>query len=169
MACPAAKRPRHPLGSNRNWSSPSAEKRTTRGRTQPDFKASAGKPVKVGVKLAVLNPDFKTPVQSPISRATRTTAQPLTLAPGKNPAPHTRCEGRVACWEIHARASRANRARQLAATAQNAPQNIQRVFVALEVLLTPKALAKVTPPGKPLKLSASLKSGEATIKIAASL
>ncbi|MBX9681907.1 MAG: PPC domain-containing protein [Gemmataceae bacterium] len=135
--------------------------------TQPDFKAAAGEPVKVGVKLKVLNPNFKTPVQvAPVVAPPGLTAQPLTLAPGKESgtlildAKGTSPAGK---FSLVLKGQTAPPPKQQ--PPKNAPQNIQQYSMPLDVILTPKALAKITPPGNPLKVSLG-KSAEASIKIA---
>ena len=135
--------------------------------TQPDFKAAAGEPVKIGVKLAVLNPNFKTPVQvAPVVAPPGLTAQPLTLAPGKESgtlildAKGTSPAGK---FSLVLKGQTAPPPKQQ--PPKNAPQNIQQYSTPLDVVLTPKALAKVTPPGNPLKISLG-QSAEASIKIA---
>jgi hypothetical protein len=135
--------------------------------TQPEFKAAAGDPVKIGVKLVVLNADFKTPVQvAPVVGPPGLTAQPLTLAPGKETGTlilDAKGISPAGKFSLVLRGQTAPPAKQQ--QPKNAPQNIQQYTIPLDVILTPKALAKVTPQATPLKLSAG-KSGEATVKIA---
>jgi len=134
--------------------------------TQPEFKAAAGEPVKVGVKLIALQPNFKTPVQiAPVTTPPGLTAQPLTLTPGKDTGVlilDAKGTGPAGKFSLVLRGQTAPPPKQQA-TKASGPPNVIQYSPPIDVTLIPKQVVKITPP-TPLKLSPG-KSVEVSLKL----